>query len=158
MHEARKSGFDVLGIEPNPSMVSHAIEKLGLNVRCSWIEDVADDQFSQDFDVLVAMDVLEHVPQPGRLFKKLDRWLAPDATVVIRGPLHNDPVAHAKESLRRLLRIEKQLPDYPLDVNWFTKKSLRRLLSIIGVRAPRFIGESRGFANVVGVRGAAAPA
>lgn len=152
LDEARRRGFDVAGIELNAKMAEHAAAKLGLRVLRSRIEDVAEGAFPEPFDVLVMMDVLEHVPEPRKLFQKVDGWLARDACVLIRGPLHNDPVASAKGCVRRLLRLEKRLTGYPLDANDFSKRSLRRLLESFGFSEIRFLGESRGFANAVARR------
>jgi SAM-dependent methyltransferase len=156
LDEARKRGFEVAGIETNESMAAHARERLGLNVINARIEDVGDDAFAHRFDVLVMMDVLEHIPHPRELFGKASRWLAPGAYVLVRGPLHNDPMAQLKEGLRRLARIEKQLPGYPLDANAFTRRSLTRLLEGAEVGELSWIGEVRGFANLVGRRRAGA--
>ena len=152
LDEARRAGFDVAGIELNATMAEYARGKLGLPVVCARIEDVDANAFSEPFDVFVMMDVLEHVPEPRRLFEKADRWLAREACVLIRGPLHNDPVAELKSFVRRLLNLEKQLDGYPLDANDFSKKSLGRLLAAFGFQDVRFVGESRGFANAVACR------
>jgi SAM-dependent methyltransferase len=156
LDEARKHGFETVGIETNGLMASHARDRLRLNVLHARIEDVPDDAFEDRFDVVVLMDVLEHLPHPRALFGKLKSWMTPRGCVFVRGPLHNDPIAHVKERLRELVRIEKQLPGYPLDANAFTRKSLTRLLEDAELGEFAWIGEVRGFSNLVGRRRASA--
>jgi 2-polyprenyl-3-methyl-5-hydroxy-6-metoxy-1,4-benzoquinol methylase len=152
LDEARKRGFDVAGIELNATMAAHARTTLGLNVIQGRIEDIDSGSLRQSFDIIVLMDVLEHIPDPRALFHKISDWLAPEADLLIRGPLHNDPIAEAKEWIRRLMGIQKELPGYPLDVNGFTKKSLTRLLGQFGFGAFVWINEGRDFANLTARR------
>lgn len=152
LDEARKRGFDVFGIELNVTMAAHARTALGLNVIQGRIEDIERDCFLRNVDVIVLMDVLEHIPDPYGLFQTISYWLAADAYVLIRGPLHNDPIARAREWIRRVLWIEKELPGYPLDVNLFTKKSLTQLLGQFGYGDLMWINAARNFANVVARR------
>jgi SAM-dependent methyltransferase len=152
LDEARKRGFDVVGIELNESMAAHGRIGLGLNVIQGRIEDIDSSFFRQSFDIIVLMDVLEHIPDPRALFRKISDWLVSDANILIRGPLHNDPIAEAKEWIRRLMGIQKELPGYPLDVNGFTKKSLMRLLGQFGFGDFVWINEARDFANLTARR------
>jgi 2-polyprenyl-3-methyl-5-hydroxy-6-metoxy-1,4-benzoquinol methylase len=152
LDEARKRGFDVVGIELNATMATHARTALGLNVIQGRVEDIARSSLGQSFDIVVLMDVLEHIPDPHALFRKVGEWLAPEADMLIRGPLHNDPIAEAKEWIRRLVGIQKELPGYPLDVNGFTKKSLMRLLGQFGFGDFVWINEARDFANLTARR------
>jgi cyclopropane fatty-acyl-phospholipid synthase-like methyltransferase len=152
LDEARKRGFEVAGIELNATMATHARTALGLSVIQGRIEDIESRSVRQSFDVVVLMDVLEHIPDPCALFQKVSDWLAPDAHILVRGPLRNNAIAEAKEWARRLLWIEKELPGYPLDVNGFTKKSLTRLLGQFGFGEFAWLNEARDFANLTGRR------
>jgi cyclopropane fatty-acyl-phospholipid synthase-like methyltransferase len=153
LDEARRRGFDVAGVELNATMAAHARSVLGLDVIQGRIEDVDWDAVAGPVDVLVLMDVLEHIPDPHGLLRQVSARLAADACLLIRGPLHDDPVARAKEWVRRVLWIEKELPGYPLDVNLFTKRSLVRLLGQFGFGHFTWIGAARDFANLVARRG-----
>jgi 2-polyprenyl-3-methyl-5-hydroxy-6-metoxy-1,4-benzoquinol methylase len=152
LDEARKRGFDVVGVELNATMANHARDTLGLSVIQGRIEDIDSDPLRQSFDVIVLMDVLEHIPDPRALFHKIADWLVPNADLLIRGPLHNNPIAEAKEWIRRLIGIQKELPGYPLDVNGFTKKSLTRLLGEYGFGDFAWVNEARDFANLIARR------
>lgn len=147
LDEARVK-FDVSGIELNQTMADHA-SRMGIPVLRGRVEDVTPEG---PFDVLVLMDVLEHIPDPRALFRQVQGWLSSDACILIRGPLHNDPVAKAKEWLRRALRLKKRLPGYPLDTNLFTRQSLERLLSDVGYRHITWLGLTKSFSNLVATR------
>ena len=152
LDEARRRGFAVSGIELNPSMAQHARDTYQLNVLTSAIEDVPENMWSGVFDVITILDCLEHLPQPLAALTRVGRWLRPGGSLLIRGPLTNNPIARLKEGLRRTLRITKQLPGYPLDANMFNKRSLAALLSASGFETPVWIGETPLFSNLLARR------
>ena len=149
LDEARKSGFHVMGIEINRSMATHAEKQLGLTVIQGRIEDIEKDDFNNQFDVVVMMDILEHIPKPHSVIQRVNHWLTPHGFLLIRGPLVNNPIVTLKETLRRLTKIEKQLPGYPLDANMFNKKSLAHLVEQFDMKVCAWINETNSFANVL---------
>lgn len=149
LNEARARGFLVRGLELNESMAAHARNTYKLDVLNSPIEDVPMEEWTEQFDVITLMDCLEHLPQPLDLFKKIQKWMRPTGIVFIRGPLSNSVLSRFTEGIRRVIRLEKRLPGYPLDANMFNKKSLTSLLTITGFQRPIWINEAKDFANVV---------
>lgn len=149
LDEARSSGYEVAGIELNPLMARYARATYGLDVRNSPIEYVYESEWKCRFDVVTLMDCLEHIPEPRAAMSKIASWLRPGGHVFIRGPLSDSPIARLKESLRRTLRISKQLPGYPLDANTFNRRSLQRLLSDTGFASPSWINARNDFANLL---------
>ena len=154
LDEARKLGFEVLGVEPNASMANYGKTHLGVDIINSRIENIQKQELQKNFDVIVLMDVLEHIPQPYEAMEKISSILNCKGYVLIRGPLHNDPVARFKEYLRQVIGKEKRLPGYPLDVNCFNKKSLIRLLHEFGIVKLSWINETKGFANLLAQKAA----
>ena len=152
LNEARRRGFEVAGIELNASMAAHARESYRVDIVAARIEDVPFDQWSGDFDVVTLLDCLEHIPQPLAAMRKISHWLRPGGVVLVRGPLMNSVFVRAKEGLRRLLRVSKRLPGYPLDANWFNKRSLTTLLRLSAFEPPRWIEEGVLFANLLARR------
>jgi SAM-dependent methyltransferase len=59
---ARRFGFDVYGVEPNPGAARAAREEFGDRVHAGVLG--ADAFGGRRFDALTLMDVLEHVPEP----------------------------------------------------------------------------------------------
>jgi SAM-dependent methyltransferase len=152
LDEARKWGFDVLGIELNRTMATRARDALGLDVIEGRLEDINPGRFADRFDTIVLMDVLEHIPQPRTLIETLTRWLRPDGLIFVRGPVHNDPLDRLKAFVRRVAQVEKRLPGYPLDSNFFTPHSLATLLMEHGYRDLRWFTLTRGFGNILARR------
>jgi 2-polyprenyl-3-methyl-5-hydroxy-6-metoxy-1,4-benzoquinol methylase len=149
LDEARRKGFTVMGIEPNESMASFGRNRLGLKIIHAGIEDVDVKDLPGQCDVLVFMDVLEHIPQPCLAMAKVGLWLRDNGYLFVRGPLANDVISKVKQWLRRVIGKEKQLPSYPLDVNIFSKKSLTCLLRNSGINVVSWINETKGFANLL---------
>ncbi len=150
LNEARGAGFEVMGIEINPRQAAAARENYGLEVLNSRIEDAPDG--IGPFDVVTLLDVLEHIPGPLDVIRRVAEWQRPGQFLLIRGPLSNSRIAHAKEALRRLVGIAKQLPGYPLDANMFNRRSLETMLRVGGYRVQK-IWATFDFANVLAVRG-----
>jgi SAM-dependent methyltransferase len=73
---ARERGWDVLGVEPSVWASSYARDELGLPTVTGNIETLPDDL--APFDVVCSWDVLEHVPNPTRELRLINRRLRPD--------------------------------------------------------------------------------
>ncbi|HEY8506874.1 MAG TPA: class I SAM-dependent methyltransferase [Steroidobacteraceae bacterium] len=149
LDEARAYGFDVVGIEPNATMARTARERFRLCVENSLIEDIPVDRWNAEFDVITALDCLEHIPDARGAMERLSRFLRPGGYLLIRGPLANSTLGRLKETVRRVLRLKKQLPGYPLDVNVFNKRSLTELLRSCGLEPVSWIRETSDFANLL---------
>lgn len=148
---ARSVGFEVQGLEINTTMAEYARERFGLDVVNSPIENVPADQWQQAFDVCTMLDCLEHIPDPLDAVSKVGQWVRPGGKLLIRGPLSNSGLARAKEALRRLAGLNKQLPGYPLDANMFNMRSMEAMLSEAGFGDVRWWA-TKDFANLVATK------
>ena len=83
LDEARKSGFDVLGLEPSSHAAAHARDRLGLAVREEALEEA---QLGGGFDAVVMADVLEHLDDPVDAIDRCAALLAPDGALLIATP------------------------------------------------------------------------
>ncbi len=97
LDEARKTGFDVAGIELNASMAQYARSTYKLEVFTGRIEDIPLGKWSAAFEVVTLLDVLEHLPEPLATMKKIASWVRPHGFILIRGPLSNSRIARLKE-------------------------------------------------------------
>src|SRR4029453_12764421 len=66
LDEARRAGFEGSGIEPAEAAASHAGD-LGLNVVCGLLSEATLKSFGT-LDVIVLLDVIEHLPDPQEAF------------------------------------------------------------------------------------------
>jgi SAM-dependent methyltransferase len=64
LDEARRRGYETLGLELSRASAVHARDALGLDVRELALEDFADDRDPPGFDVVVLADVIEHLDDP----------------------------------------------------------------------------------------------
>jgi 2-polyprenyl-3-methyl-5-hydroxy-6-metoxy-1,4-benzoquinol methylase len=72
------------GVEPNQQMADRARHKYR-NVRQSTIED-ACDQISSAYDVVLFMDVLEHLADPALVLHAALGWVAPGGRALVSIP------------------------------------------------------------------------
>jgi SAM-dependent methyltransferase len=83
LDEARRRGFDVVGLELSRTAARHARETLGLDVR-----EVPLEEFGawDGFDVVVLADVLEHLDDPVAAVERCARLLRPDGALCVVTP------------------------------------------------------------------------
>ena len=80
----RKRHWEVKGLEVSPLAAKYAAEELGLDIYCGKLEDAGykDDSF----DVVLLLDVLEHLHRPFETLKEIGRILAPEGVLVVQCP------------------------------------------------------------------------
>ncbi|MBI4706168.1 MAG: class I SAM-dependent methyltransferase [Deltaproteobacteria bacterium] len=82
----REKGCRVLGVEIDALAAAQARER-GLEVVVGSLEDARlRASIAGPFDVVMAMDVLEHVRDPAAVLSCAARWVAPDGRVVVAVP------------------------------------------------------------------------
>jgi glycosyltransferase involved in cell wall biosynthesis/SAM-dependent methyltransferase len=81
---ARQAGYDAFGMELSPAIVDYARRTFQAPVLCGPIERHSIAPGS--LDVIVAMDVLEHLPDPLAAVEKYVRLLAPDGLLLVQTP------------------------------------------------------------------------
>jgi len=80
---AKRVGWDVQGLDPNPAAVE-AAARYGVSVRTATIEESGFD--ANTFDIIYSNDVIEHVLNPIKAFKEIDRLLAPKGVLILSTP------------------------------------------------------------------------
>ena len=83
LDEARRRGFDVVGLELSRTAAHHARDALGLDVREVPLEEF--DSWSS-FDVVVLADVLEHLEDPVGAIERCARLLRPGGALCVVTP------------------------------------------------------------------------
>ena len=122
LDEARRSGWEVTGVEPSRFASAYAREQLGLDVRTDDLLTAALPEHA--FDAIVLGDVLEHLPRPGDALDRVATLLAPDGVVALMLPDAGSVAARALG--RRWWSI------IPTHVHHFTRTSLTVLLRTHG--------------------------
>ncbi len=118
LDEARRRGWQVVGVEPSEFAVRHARERLGLDVRQAALFDAGLEP--RGFDALVLADVIEHLPDPGAALDQLAALARPGAVLALMLP-------DAGSRMARLLG-RRWWSVIPTHVHLFTRRSLTVLL------------------------------
>ena len=84
LKEARERGFVATGIEPCPDHVEFIQNYSGCEVLCGLFGEL--DLSDRRFDTIVALDVLEHVPDPGHFVQEALKLLNPGGRLVVMIP------------------------------------------------------------------------
>jgi SAM-dependent methyltransferase len=83
LDEARRRGFEVVGLELSRAAARHARESLGLDVLEMPLESFAD---LEGFDVVVLADVLEHLDDPVAAVERCAGLLRPGGALCVVTP------------------------------------------------------------------------
>ena len=80
---AKRVGWDAQGLDPNPT-AAEAAARYGIPIRVTTIEE--SGLGANTFDIIYANDVIEHVLDPVRVFKEIDRLLVPGGMLIMSTP------------------------------------------------------------------------
>jgi 2-polyprenyl-3-methyl-5-hydroxy-6-metoxy-1,4-benzoquinol methylase len=119
---ARRSGFDVLGVELNPLQASYIRDERG--IPCVESLDAAEDLGVERFDVIYHRDVLSHFYDPQAEMERLRALLVP-------GGLHIFETGNLADIEHRHLNLIKSF-QYPDHLYFYGERSLRMLLEQTG--------------------------
>jgi 2-polyprenyl-3-methyl-5-hydroxy-6-metoxy-1,4-benzoquinol methylase len=90
LDEARRLGYETVGLEVSLAAVDFARDVLDLDVREQTIEELDD---LERFDVIALVDVLEHLPDPVATITRCNELLASDGVLCIVTPDPSSPTA-----------------------------------------------------------------
>jgi SAM-dependent methyltransferase len=92
--EARRAGFEPLGIEPEPATAAVARRRSGVDVLVGWAEEIELPRSA--FDVVCLWHVLEHIPRPLRVLEALLASLRPGGLLFCEVPNAGSAMAVAQ--------------------------------------------------------------
>lgn len=95
MEELGRLGYDIFGIDPSAEALNYCCQK-SLAVAAATAEKT--EQPDSSFDGVIALDVLEHLPDDQAGLREMLRILKPGGTAIITVPAHQDLFSvHDKE-------------------------------------------------------------
>jgi SAM-dependent methyltransferase len=118
LDEARRRGWNTVGVEPSAFASAFARERLGLEVRPGDLFTASLEPRS--FDAVVLGDVIEHLADPGAALDRIAALTAPGGVLYLALPDAGSRLARALGS--------RWWSVIPTHVQYFTRASLRRLL------------------------------
>jgi len=125
--EARENGFETVGVELSAEMAEWGTKNLQLDIRAGTL---AQQSFPDDFfDVVYLGDVVEHLPEPRKVLAEIRRILKPRGIVAFAYPMELNYVV---PRLRIRLQWQRQSPNQPYHLYYYTTQTLGRLLELGG--------------------------
>ena len=123
------AGYSSTGLEMSRSVAHFGREAFGVPVLVGPVEEQSLQAGS--FDVIVAMDVLEHLPDPEGTLELCASLLAPDGLLLLQTPKYPD--GKALTALRETSDpfVSHMVPDGE-HLFLFSQSSVTRLLSTVG--------------------------
>ena len=82
-----RSGWSVVGLEPNPSAVESGRKTFGLDIRHGTLRPGLFEP--AQFECVLLRQVLEHVPRPSELLTEIRRILRPGGLLFVSTPNHD---------------------------------------------------------------------
>jgi SAM-dependent methyltransferase len=130
LRAARDAGWSVEGLELNPKTAAYAAAMSGVAVHQGNVHTV--DTGGRRFDAIAITDVLEHVPEPIAVLKRIRALLDAGGWVAVKVP--NGAAQRRKEQARARLipGYRATLADNLVHVNHFSPASLRLALRLAG--------------------------
>jgi SAM-dependent methyltransferase len=122
LDEARRRGYETVGIELSRASARHARRRLGLDVRELALEDFVDHD---GFDVIVLADVIEHLDDPVGGIRRCAALLRPGGVLCVVTP---DP-----SSVTARLAGRRWWGYVPAHTCLLPRATLRELLSASGL-------------------------
>jgi SAM-dependent methyltransferase len=124
---AKAAGWDVVGIELEPSLAEGSASNLGVPVV---VGDAVTATVHGPFDVITMWHVLEHLPEPRAALDRAASLLRPGGTLIVSVPNSDSLQA-------RLFRDHWLHLDVPRHVWHFTPDSVSRLVALAGLEVVR---------------------
>jgi 2-polyprenyl-3-methyl-5-hydroxy-6-metoxy-1,4-benzoquinol methylase len=125
---SQEHGFRGVGTEPALEAANRAASK-GLTVHNLTLEKFVAHSGAAKFDVVVMINVLEHVPNPIQTLQQCSQALVPGGILCVRVP--ND-FTDIQEAAKKKLGADPWWIAVPDHINYFNFASLRRTLDLLG--------------------------
>lgn len=126
---AKERGWEVYGIEKTKELCQKLSAK-GFDITCSDFEQcVLPDS---EFDIIVAIEVIEHTLKPDLFVKKANQLLRKGGLFYITTPNFNS-------YLRYYLKDKFDVIDYPTHLQYFTNSTLKKLLGNHGFGTKKIV-------------------
>ncbi|SAL51122.1 type 11 methyltransferase [Caballeronia sordidicola] len=124
----RMAGFDASGVELSPWVVDFAQKTFGVPISLGPIENL--DITPGSLDVVVAMDVLEHLPDPATTMGRCLELLKPDGLLLVQTPQFVGGASYEEFVAGKNRFLEMLIPEEHIYL--FTRESVTRMFRGLG--------------------------
>lgn len=135
LYIAARDGFSVRGVEINKELADFAKERFSVDVSCGRLEELNFPP--ESFDIVTLWDAIEHVAQPSRLLKEINRILKRNGLVAIETP-NIDSLVHRLAIFCYHASLEKWTK--PIEIynvhhlHYFSPSTIKRCVESNGFR------------------------
>ncbi|HEX2787695.1 MAG TPA: class I SAM-dependent methyltransferase [Ignavibacteria bacterium] len=128
VNEAQKRGLDATGVEPSKWLVQKAKDLFSINI----IEGIVpnDELKNKKFDIIFAVDVIEHLSNPLEFLETLKNYLNDSGLLIIATPDCNSVLAKKLKEKWWHFRLAH--------IGYFNQKSLAYAIKKSGLKLIRF--------------------
>jgi 2-polyprenyl-3-methyl-5-hydroxy-6-metoxy-1,4-benzoquinol methylase len=129
-----QAGYDASGLEMSPWVVEFGQKTFGIPVAVGPIENL--DIAPGSLDVIVLMDVLEHLPDPVTTMSNCLKVLKPDGLILLQTPKFKDAINYSELVETKDRFQEMLIPDEHLYL--FSENSVTQLFKQLGAEYIQF--------------------
>ncbi len=130
----RQAGYDASGVEMSPWVVDYAKETFGVPVVTGPIETL--DIAPGSLDVIVLMDVLEHLPDPEGTMRQCLTLLKPDGLLLVQTPQYKEGADYASMVAAGTPFLDMLIPEEHIYL--FSDRSATQLFKQLGAEYIQF--------------------
>lgn len=130
----RQAGYDASGVEMSPWVVAFGQNTFGVPILVGPVEDLEISPAS--LDVVVLMDVLEHLPSPVATMAHCLKLLKPDGLLLVQTPQFKEGMNYAELTEAKARFLEMLIPEEHIYL--FSDRSATRLFQQLGAEHIQF--------------------
>jgi len=132
----RRHGYSVSGVEVSPVASGYARDVLELDVHTGSLESAGLP--GGRLDIVLMLDVLEHLHRPGQVLREIGRILKPGGVLLVQCPWELTHWEEVMETFLRGRRTGRMDPDaVPAHLYFFSPRTLEAMLASGGFRVVR---------------------
>jgi len=90
----KQAGWPCVAVDPDPRAVAHLQKRVGIQAFCGDFLDLSPAGL---FDIITLNKVLEHVPDPVTMLRRVRDWLAPKGFVYVEVPDGEEAFRHGPD-------------------------------------------------------------
>jgi len=125
----RQAGYDACGVEMSPAIVAYGQKTFGVQIQLGPVECL--DLPASSVDIIVMMDVLEHLPDPTGTLAHCIRLLAEDGVLLIQTPEYMHGLSYERLLQEQSRFQEMMIPQEHLFL--YSRASVSKLLAQVGL-------------------------